>query len=440
MNQRLVVISDLHIAPPGPLCSFFSGEKLADFFEAQARADTTLMLAGDVIDFLQIEPRPSELDMKGAPAMLDAVLGEIEKASWGKRIFAAWKALLDRGGRLVLMPGNHDPELFHPETPEVLRRRLGLETTKGIVHHTEEKPWLEVVGDRPVWVVHGNRVDHWNDIDPARVKEAVLDGQPRKLPPGSRLVLEVMNPLKKLVDKDGHRVLAFVDLLKPEIENVLLLVPYLNWKDASAHLPRAGKLLTSALLLRKLERLISGQVLGPDHKATVAVKEEEWLAEAIAAMLEPEERHWPSLQKKINHLISPPSTTVAGTLASHDGARKWAARRYLEKKLSRDGSFFDKAHLSGEDTAIINEHLAEGTGPRVVIAGHTHAARWKEFGDGRVYLNTGTWMDLMRLPDLSSDQETKDWIDKLEAGKADRFQRLTYVEVTTDGPRLLEWP
>jgi UDP-2,3-diacylglucosamine pyrophosphatase LpxH len=58
MTTRLVVLSDLHIAPAGPLASFHAGSALANLLHANARADTTLFRAGEVFDFLQIE-RPA---------------------------------------------------------------------------------------------------------------------------------------------------------------------------------------------------------------------------------------------------------------------------------------------------------------------------------------------------------------------------------------------
>ena len=61
-NERLLVLSDLHISPLGPLSSFHAGPELAQFLARNARGDTTLVLAGDIFDFLQIEGRPSTLD------------------------------------------------------------------------------------------------------------------------------------------------------------------------------------------------------------------------------------------------------------------------------------------------------------------------------------------------------------------------------------------
>ena len=63
-----------------------------------------------------------------------------------------------------------------------------------------------------------------------------------------------------------------------------------------------------------------------------------------------------------------------------------------------------------------------------------------DLGDGRVYLNTGTWMDLMKLPPLGDDAAAEAWIDQLEAGDVERVRRRTYAEVTEEGARLETWP
>lgn len=90
-------------------------------------------------------------------------------------------------------------------------------------------------------------------------------------------------------------------------------------------------------------------------------------------------------------------TSVPGTLARHGGARRWLARAWL-RSLSEDGSFFDQNSFNDVDREVLREHLPDGTGPRVVLCGHTHAARLHHMGADSVYINTGTWIDLMKPP------------------------------------------
>jgi hypothetical protein len=48
---------------------------------------------------------------------------------------------------------------------------------------------------------------------------------------------------------------------------------------------------------------------------------------------------------------------------------------------------------------------------RAVITGHSHAARWKQ-EERHLYVNTGTWIWLMRLPE--EDASDEDWTEFLQ--------------------------
>jgi len=60
--------------------------------------------------------------------------------------------------------------------------------------------------------------------------------------------------------------------------------------------------------------------------------------------------------------------------------------------------------------------LADKYGAKVVVTGHSHAARWKQ-EDNLLYVNTGTWIWLMRLPD--EDASDDEWIEFLKDIKQD---------------------
>lgn len=444
MIPRLLVLSDLHISPPGPLATFHQGPALAAFLQANARADTTLVLAGDIVDFLQVDDRPPVLDMPGAPALMRRTLKAITAQPWGRAIFDALGALLRAGGHIVLLPGNHDPELHHPHTRAVFLDAVGLPEHPGFIVHTDDAPWTTVVGHLPVRVGHGHRLDGWNDIDPEAVRRAVETGDSSvALPPGSRLVLELLNPLKRAVDRaSGEQRFPFLDLLKPERATVTLLLPYLDWDAGVGKLGVFGSLLTRRFL-RRLERALRrGPVLGtgPELAPEAPGELDEMLAEALADELPDEDRSSPdavirSLRTRLAGGVAP----MPGTLAAHAGLVRWCARRYL-RRAARDGAFFDQATASAEDRAVIERELPAGSGPRIAIYGHTHAARQIDLGDGRVYLNTGTWMDLMKLPPLGDDASASAWIDRLEAGNIERLRMPTYAEVTEKGAALREWP
>jgi hypothetical protein len=287
------------------------------------------------------------------------------------------------------------------------------------------------------------RLDPWNDVDPEAVLRAVEKGTSSlPLPPGSRLVLEILNPLKKAVDRTtGERRFPFLDLLKPERATVSLLLPYLDW-DAAADKVGIFAGLATRRFLRRFERALRrrGQVLGPEVPEDPAETIDEILADALADILPDDERRSPeAAARTLRTLLADYAPAAQGTLAVHEGLLRRGARWYLEQ-VAKDGAFFDRGHASAEDRAAIARDLPEGSGPRVAVYGHTHAAREIDLGDGRTYLNCGTWMDLMKLPDLADDAAVKTFVDQLEAGDVPRVRRRTYVEVTEQGAALRDWP
>src|SRR4051794_4042154 len=88
---RIAVLSDLHISPPGPLASFHMGDELAGLL-GRLRSDhavDTLVLAGDVFDFLAMPAATAVMRPEQVPAFVSQALTDIENVEWGKKIFKA---------------------------------------------------------------------------------------------------------------------------------------------------------------------------------------------------------------------------------------------------------------------------------------------------------------------------------------------------------------
>jgi UDP-2,3-diacylglucosamine pyrophosphatase LpxH len=427
--ERIVVVSDLHMAPPGPLDSFKTGDVLADLVDSLRSADipadrTLLVMNGDTFDFLQIEDRPAMLDAAGVAALVQRVLAEIGDMDWGARLYDGLTRFTDRGGHWLVIPGNHDPELHHPDAAAMLAHATGVDPARVTVHGAAE-PWRAMLGNREIVIGHGNRSDPFNDIDPAAWQAAMAHGQPvPSLPPGSRLVLDTVNAFKRA----GHR---FVDALKPEMPGVLLLLLYIDRTLALRHLPGvAGN--GAAALLRAVHRVIhnGGPTLAPG--STTQRAPADLLVQALQDALLPQERPAAaSLLRDFEDWLEHGDTAAApaGSLASHGGFRAWLLRNAL-RLLSYDYSFFDPGALGSTDRAIIDDLLPEGGPARVVVAGHTHAARHHVMTGGRVYINTGTWTDLMRFP--GPDGNLTAWIDALEAGHVDREPLPSFADLTAE--------
>ncbi|MFO0602706.1 MAG: metallophosphoesterase [Polyangiales bacterium] len=429
MTDRLVVVSDVHLAVPGPLNNFHAGDALADFVAAQRVPNTTLVLAGDVFDFLQIPGRPERLRGDEMPALIATTLDALAATPWGERLFAAFGALLRTpGARVVVTPGNHDPEVAHPAFATQLLAKAGLpDGHPGLVVRADGV-FRTRVGARDVVVAHGHRTDPWNDIAPATVA-AALAGEDAPLPPGSRLVTRVLNAFKDARDDAGAPRFPFVDLLKPELPCVPLLLLYLDRALAMEHLPDVLGLRVETFA-RSVAKALTGASLGLESAGPAPAPADD-VARALAATYSPSQRSNPGrvADELATWLEEGDVGGLEGTLAPHGGMRARMLRAFL-RAASDDGRFFDRTHRSEDCVALARAHQPADATPCAVIGGHTHAAREVWLSAEHVYLNTGTWTDLMAFPARLDDEALRTWIDALERREVPRVRHLTWAEVT----------
>jgi UDP-2,3-diacylglucosamine pyrophosphatase LpxH len=441
MSSRLVAVSDLHLAGAGPLNNFHAGEELTALIQHITSPQTTLVFGGDGFDLLQLPDRPESLRMADAPALFAKTLEAIKQEPWGPALFEALRKLLEVGGRWVILPGNHDPELFHPGARQVLLQAVGVSSDGALLEvHRSEAPWRTTVGRWQVELGHGHRRDAWNDIDPAELARGLETDEPVTLPPGSRLVLKVLNRFKEARNPaTGAPRFPFVDLLKPETPAVPLLLLYLAPRMAMPAVAEALKLPPGMLSAKVRIHLREGEPVLAGRRSTSALPGDEALARAIALGFSEEERSVPeACVRRLERWLEGTAAPVPGTLAAHGGGR-FLLRAFL-RAFSSDGTFFEPSKPDAHDRALIDDYLAPRAGPRVLITGHTHAAREVTLDGERVYLNTGTWTDLMKVPRFDDDQAVQKFAEALEAGSVPRLRQLRYAEVTSEGPRLQSWP
>ena len=173
MND-LIVVSDLHLgrgrnAETGrfhALEAFFFDDDFAGFCrhlvaDAQAREmPFTLVLAGDVLDLLRIEPEKAPPGARAAerrygppitPAYAATLAGHV--VAGHPRFFAALAQVLAAGNDVVLLPGNHDVELQWAPVQEVIRRAVGGDTSR-----LRFAPWFYFEPGR-IWIEHGCQYD-----------------------------------------------------------------------------------------------------------------------------------------------------------------------------------------------------------------------------------------------------------------------------------------
>jgi UDP-2,3-diacylglucosamine pyrophosphatase LpxH len=432
--QELYVVSDLHLGGTRGAPIFNQGTQfkaLTDGLSSRALgADATLglVLNGDVIDSLaEVLPTYVASPLDTEEKLLPAILGYAPFAPvWqGLRKFVATP-----GRELVVVLGNHDLELAYPNAQAVLLNYLS-EVGKGADEQAAIRGRVRFVttgagfrctvgrgaASASVLCVHGNEFDAWNAVSPESmtrlVRAATLGKQSsllRETPnAGTELVKNVMNAIKA----DW----PFVDLLKPEIESVFTIMLALDPKRVSA----LGGVLKTLLQAETVGRQRVSRVLGgPDETATAEAGPGWQPGEQFAQYLGASSR----LLEEVEQLADDPDAdpgdmaadegdvlglgTVLRNLADFVGRRivRTDEREALRAALLDWGGGQETWNLDGA-CDVFDQVTKLSPDADVVVAGHTHLRRQKPFpqGDGRFYLNTGTWARLMRLTPASLKRE-----------------------------------
>jgi UDP-2,3-diacylglucosamine pyrophosphatase LpxH len=390
--RHVFVISDLHVGGAYPatdapgdrgfrMCT--QTEHLRAFVAALADGPACeLVINGDFVDFLAEEGDdgwvPFVADPIEAARRFQAVVDR------DRPLFDALARFVQRGHRLVLLLGNHDLELSLPAVRRRLQAALG--GPFQFVYDGE----AYVVGD--ALVEHGNRYDGFNVVDHDALRR-LRSVQSRRLPVtpdlaftppvGSRLVAEVMNPIKKDY--------PFVDLLKPEDEAVAPILLALE--------PRYKRLL-GTLVARKHEAA-KHDPIAPARPAYVG----EVAADGGGAVATVEDVASAGQVLGLLKLVAAKATAELDARLP-DLLR---ALRGLQADRSTDPAVETKApYLEAA------RQLARG-GFRYVVFGHTHLAKRVDLGLGATYLNTGTWADLIFFPRDLVEGSDADVLPRLRA-------------------------
>ncbi|MDC3379486.1 metallophosphoesterase [Planctomycetota bacterium] len=436
------MVSDLHLAPAGPLVEFHAHRALAGLLRhvADETTPTLLVLNGDVFDTLQL-PGYESLDLVQAGRRVRELLESLQHTDRETDVVAAVGAVLTAGHQVLVVPGNHDPELSLVDAQDALREALAPAPSARLRFHVDDDPWCVEVGARHVVGGHGHAADPWNALPPSRVLSAQARGDSTvALPPGSRLVLDVLNPYRRAREPHGTRRFPFLDLVKPEPA-----VFWLLWHlDPGLVLRRSGGCLSAlaGATLRSLRRaLLGGATLsaGFDTVAGTNTAADD-AAMLLLEALDPEERAAGQLLcDRLNAALdAKPSASPAapGALALGDWIRRLPLRAF-RRAIERD-RFFDPQHVDSTCRKAM-EHLPDVEGA-VLVTGHTHGARLLALDGRRAYMNTGTWQDLW-LPTAppEDDDALEAWVLTLADGRFPRTRRLTVGRVTEHAVELLAW-
>ena len=435
MRNTIYVISDLHLGgalnrdggPGYQICPPRNQARLARFIDTlegrSANADVRLVIAGDIVDFL------TEPQFESFTSDQHAVCEKLERIIEATRpIWTALRGFVGgRGGALTLMIGNHDIELCFPKVRQLLLDTIG----EGRVEFIYDN---QAYTFGPVLIEHGNRFDEWNAVAHGalrRVRSRLSRGyEPGDFPamPGSQLVVEVMHPLKNDY--------SFVDLLKPETAAVLPILAALG----------AGS-------LRKI-----WQGFGK-YRQTWSIDfddSREPIDETYIAAPDDADQRLFDLSEDIAHGGDATRVSMLDGLIGARDAVSEKIREYRREALFRAFRAGAEHHRMAFDiqheiaTYELPARKAVQAGYQIVVYGHTHLVKRVALGDGSkplpIYLNSGTWADLMRVPDAMWEPDEgaaraalREFIADLESDTVDRWRRSapTFVKIELDGDTVI---
>jgi UDP-2,3-diacylglucosamine pyrophosphatase LpxH len=493
---ELYVVSDLHIGDvegqpifdQGPALSVLIGHLTKR--AAPSGGPVGLVLNGDVFDTL-----PEK--MKGyvcEPGHAESVISKIMSSPSFSCVFDALRGYVAQPEhQLIFVLGNHDLELIYPNVQELLRRELAApkpsepgEVPLGAAEREARRARVTFatvgtgfrcrVGSSAeaavsVACVHGNEFDDWNAFDPetlTRLARAVTLGHASALTSvapnsGTRLVRDVMNGVKAQY--------PFVDLLKPEQEGVFTILLAIAPNEVK-RVPDFLKSLAGSATVgaSRVSRVLGGSAIAG--------------APVAPTVIEDERGKWQPTGKFADFLNkAPPSTaletawqqTRAGNvypeeLAAADellGAGRLALNLldYFVRRVVQDpmealraaladwGGSPETWDLDGQ-CEVFDELAKLLPDADVLVAGHTHLRRQKHLpasgqaGRAPLYLNTGTWIRLIRLDPqqllpavfapLASALKSKSMaeIDKLPASTLLRQRTVAVIRPSSDPLRV----
>ncbi len=430
--QDVIIISDLHLAVDNQQPLFQADAQLAAFLNCvrEATPHTTLVLNGDILDFLAASQAGEQIkafDPLTAPTRTQQII-----AAHPLVFDALAKLRRFPQHELVILGGNHDPELALPAVRHVIEQHLGVsESHPRLTWLVHGEAAAFQIGPARVLVEHGDALDAWNYIKHGRLLSAIkratrgLDHTSEYTPPpGSHLVVNHLNAVRADY--------PWVDMLKPEFDAV---VPILH-----KFLPVEQQL----KLLESLDPWLSllGRTL-KTHLNRFFTPASQFRADSEAASEEYDSRM--EFAEWVRQVQAPPARGQATATPEEELIE-------LLKKAAERCHFFQFGHdaeprrFFGFTLPRAGQRFLEylfTQGHDLIVHGHTHAAKAYPLRGG-LYLNSGTWGQLMKLP----APEAANWpqfCNELRAGRAESFRRPTFVrvcaEAATDSTQaaLQEW-
>jgi UDP-2,3-diacylglucosamine pyrophosphatase LpxH len=415
MNYAL--ISDLHIGGDTKLDIFHSEPELANFVKALGEENLTLIINGDFIDFLAVEPF-GEFSRKAAQEKIERIIS----APSNGVLWEGFRAFLNgnTANRIDILLGNHDVEISFQEVQDALRAVMAPATDGDRIEFIVDRVSHQQVnvGSVLIHIEHGFQYDPYNWYDQDKLRKATLFKDSKfsfDLPVGSQLVYKALNKLTP-----DH---PFVPLLKPETAAIYILMA-LAPREVSQHLGMMADVFSERFFNKLRMRLRGQQFALPeamDPQAGTAALNPQLTNLFIDPTLNEEtlDEIENLIQRGDNGQTLTQVKTRPGMLSKKlTKAKLYLLRKGLEGlKLQRD-TFFDVTQADEFNQALSG---ILDIGAKVAIMGHSHSRKMRELSSDNdqgklLYLNTGTWADLLDfdLSQLQSDEALSQWLAQLE--------------------------
>jgi len=481
--RQVFLISDLHLGGPPDVWNADDTIKQTGFQICNAYADlhdfvhwvmdlgematpeqVELVVNGDIVDFLA-ENEPPEDRARTFLSDQDRVITKLDKivertrVVAGEGFFDALRLFLAKGHRLTFVLGNHDVELSLPRVRRHLEQEI-LESEGKLFRFVYDG---EAYSIGKLVIEHGNRYDCWNQIDYSGLRQersALSRGilVPEEMrtkflfvaPPGTFLVIQFMNTIKSRY--------RFVDLLKPETSAVIPLLLALEPSllknlirimeigqiggallqrgvDEDGVTKRSGDLKAQGCTpASTLEAVLTYELGGDD--AALFLNGDQTTSGDLAAVEGHPVRAW--LEAAYSSL-SEKASSLSKLIRSEVTDQVTKKLRIALQRLNAKSLDFEVNTEGGETYLDAARRLTRDGRAEVVVFGHTHLPKDVRLGDGDFprYLNTGTWADVMKLPDavlaegLAGDAALEEFLDAIRANNFGKYVKrfLSYVEV-----------
>jgi len=128
MAKTRYIISDLHLGAGDYLDDFDQDDSFLAFLDLVAkRRGSELVINGDFIDFVAVNLEKSSIrPFSRLGSTEDESLAKLERVFEAHSdFFTSLRVFMEKGHRVVLIPGNHDVDLFWPRVRDRLLQELG---------------------------------------------------------------------------------------------------------------------------------------------------------------------------------------------------------------------------------------------------------------------------------------------------------------------------